>query len=599
MNVSERIEYYRQLATNARQTYNSLSRQLSINSVLRLVIFLAGVACVYIFYHHTFILVPAIALTVLLFLFLLQRHGKLTTQKKRAEITQKLSEDEGKAFAYDFSSFDGAPEEIDPAHDFSFDLDIFGEQSIFQLINRTCLPIGKEKLAGFLKRPLLHKNDIEERQKAVKELTENEAFCLQFRIVGGLSDKSFSSMQEVENTFPVKPPTLKPVLWGSLTVLVPALYVVYLTLWLLNIVPGSLFLLLYIFTLALSSIPLNKVKKIWLQFDKKAKLLQNHAELLNLIETAPFKSKILKGLQDRITNNKKSSACINRLTRYVSNLDQSFAFPVLLIVNPLFLWNIRYSLKIERWMKENAAHALEWFDVLAETDALISLATFTLNHPDYTFPTINEGDFCLEGTDIGHPLIPADKCVKNDLIIVRKPYFMIITGANMAGKSTYLRTIGVNHLFASIGAPVCASRFRFYPGRLLTNLRTADSLVNNESYFFAELKRLKMIINALESGEKGLFIILDEILKGTNSEDKQKGSIALMKRLVQLGGNGIIATHDLALGALEDTFPDAVKNAHFDANISNNTLSFTYKIQDGIAKNMNASFLMKSMGITE
>jgi len=200
---------------------------------------------------------------------------------------------------------------------------------------------------------------------------------------------------------------------------------------------------------------------------------------------------------------------------------------------------------------------------------------------------------------MGHPLIHREQCVRNDINITRNPYFMIVTGANMAGKSTYLRTVGVNHILASIGAPVCAESMKFYPGRLLTNLRTADSLVNNESYFFAELKRLKMIIDRLESGEQGLFIILDEILKGTNSEDKQKGSFALMKRLVNLGANGIIATHDLVLGDLENEYPESIQNFHFDATIVQDILSFNYKLTRGIATTMNASFLMKKMGITE
>lgn len=169
----------------------------------------------------------------------------------------------------------------------------------------------------------------------------------------------------------------------------------------------------------------------------------------------------------------------------------------------------------------------------------------------------------------------------------------------MAGKSTYLRTVGVNHLLASVGLPVCAKRLTFFPGRLLTNLRTSDSLVNSESYFLAELKRLKMIIDRLESGEEGLLIILDEILKGTNSEDKQRGSLALMKRLVRLGGNGIIATHDLALGSLEQEFPQEISNWHFDAVLQDERLTFSYKLQEGVARNMNASFLMRTMGITE
>ncbi len=249
-------------------------------------------------------------------------------------------------------------------------------------------------------------------------------------------------------------------------------------------------------------------------------------------------------------------------------------------------------------MKQHGNDTDTWFGVLAEADALISMATFAVNHPDYTFPEV-AASTCFRGEALGHPLIPQDRCVKNDIDIARKPYFMIVTGANMAGKSTYLRTVGVNHLLASVGLPVCAKRLTFFPGRLLTNLRTSDSLVNSESYFLAELKRLKMIIDRLESGEEGLLIILDEILKGTNSEDKQRGSLALMKRLVRLGGNGIIATHDLALGSLEQEFPQEISNWHFDAVLQDERLTFSYKLQEGVARNMNASFLMRTMGITE
>ncbi|KAA6305793.1 DNA mismatch repair protein MutS, partial [termite gut metagenome] len=171
-----------------------------------------------------------------------------------------------------------------------------------------------------------------------------------------------------------------------------------------------------------------------------------------------------------------------------------------------------------------------------------------------------------------------------------------ITGANMAGKSTYLRTVGINYLLACTGASVCAVQMITYPAKLITGLHTSDSLNNNESYFFAELKRLKFIIDELKAGEK-LFIILDEILKGTNSTDKQKGSFALMKQLIALQANGIVATHDLALGTLADDFPNEIRNYRFEAEISNDELTFSYQLKEGIAQNMNACFLMEKMGI--
>ena len=185
---------------------------------------------------------------------------------------------------------------------------------------------------------------------------------------------------------------------------------------------------------------------------------------------------------------------------------------------------------------------------------------------------------------------------KNDIDIRKSPWFLIITGANMAGKSTYLRTIGVNYLLGCIGAPVCAASLTLYPARMVTSLRTSDSLVSNESYFFAELKRLKMIIDRLQQGEK-LFIILDEILKGTNSIDKQKGSLALMKQLVANQACGIIATHETALTNLTK-FPCPRSKCRFEADIQDNELTFSYQLREGVAQNMNACFLMKKMGIT-
>lgn len=198
---------------------------------------------------------------------------------------------------------------------------------------------------------------------------------------------------------------------------------------------------------------------------------------------------------------------------------------------------------------------------------------------------------------MGHPLLHRNTCVKNDIDIRQSPSFLIVTGANMAGKSTYLRTVGVNYLLACIGAPVYADRLAVYPAALVTSLRTSDSLVSHESYFFAELKRLKMIIDRLQRGEQ-LFIILDEILKGTNSEDKQKGSLALMKQLVHYRSCGIIATHDLMLGSLADEFPDAIRKYRFEADIEDDSLTFFYRLLPGVACNMNACFLMQKMGIT-
>jgi len=265
--------------------------------------------------------------------------------------------------------------------------------------------------------------------------------------------------------------------------------------------------------------------------------------------------------------------------------------------NPLFLWDIQKTMQIDKWKKTFGNQSITWIKTLGEYDAFISLATFTFTHSDYIFPDFTTNYFTFKAKNLGHPLMNRETCVRNNVDIVKSPSFLIITGANMSGKSTYLRTIGVNFVLACMGAPVCADSLLLSPAVLFTSLRTSDSLNDNESYFFAELKRLKMIIDRLEDGEK-LFIILDEILKGTNSVDKQKGSLALVKQLIRLKSCGIIATHDLVIGSLETRFPNYVKNFHFDADIIGDELNFSYLLKEGIAQNMNACFLMNKMGIT-
>ena len=595
----QRIEAYNKLAITSKEKAEVLRKKLLANSIFRLIVFLIAAVFAYFMLTKSIWNVAAFSGTMAVFLLLLRRHEKLANEKKRAETVQKIAEDELKAFRHDFSPFDGMAERINPAHDFSFDLDIFGENSIFQLLNRTCTSMGKETLADMLENPLTDDEEIGKRQQAVKELAEKEDFCLQYRIIGMLSDDKSLDENAVRKLGEAQKLFRKPRFWWAAIIVVPALYILLIGLTIAGIISGAEITLLYIVMLAFSSVPMKKVKRIWQLFEKKVKLLESYADLLRMIETEKVESSLLKLLQQSAKSRETSaSAAIKQLAQYSRNLGLSFAVPIFLILNPFFLWNVLYALKIEKWMEQHASEINTWFSALAEVDALISLGTFAVNNPDCSYPTF-EKTGCFNAIGLRHPLIPRQKCVRNNIEISQTPFFMIVTGANMAGKSTYLRTVGVNHVFAGIGLPVCAEQMGYRPEQLLTNLRTADSLVNSESYFFAELKRLKMIIERLKSNNGGVFIVLDEILKGTNSVDKQKGSFQLMRRLVKLGGNGIIATHDLTLGSLENEFPEAIKNFHFDANIENDVLSFDYKLQRGIAQTMNASFLMKNMGIVE
>lgn len=292
------------------------------------------------------------------------------------------------------------------------------------------------------------------------------------------------------------------------------------------------------------------------------------------------------------------------------------------ILNGLFFWELRQIMRIEAWKEQYAAELPGWLDAIGQMDALNSLATFAYNHPDYIYPKIVQAErkgkgnlnkeeesnseteapinapssFRLRAEALGHPLMNRDRCVRNDIDMVKRPFFIIVTGANMAGKAPIcVRWASITSLPAS-APPSVPAKWKYARPGLITSLRTSDSLNDNESYFFAELKRLKLIIDKLQAGEE-LFIILDEILKGTNSMDKQKGSFSLIKQFMTLQANGIIATHDLLLGTLIDLFPDDIRNYRFEADITDNELTFSYRLRPGIAQNMNACFLMKKMGI--
>ena len=340
--------------------------------------------------------------------------------------------------------------------------------------------------------------------------------------------------------------------------------------------------------------PVSNLQRI---YDKKLRILSIYAELISLVEAQEIHSPLLKQLKAEFgINGKQTTEILKELSRELEKLDLRNNQILYILLEGSLFWQLRQVIRIEQWRQKYGAYLIHWLDTLGQMDALCSLATFACNHPGYTYPALAGQPFIFQARDMGHPLMPARQCVTNDAEIPSRPFFIIITGANMAGKSTYLRTIGINYVLACIGSPVCCSSLEIYPAKLVTSLRTSDSLTDNESYFFAELKRLKQIIDRLNSGEE-LFIILDEILKGTNSMDKQKGSFALVRQLMELKANGIIATHDLLLGKLTEHFPKEIRNYCFEADITNDELTFSYKLREGIAQNMNACFLMKKMGL--
>jgi len=251
---------------------------------------------------------------------------------------------------------------------------------------------------------------------------------------------------------------------------------------------------------------------------------------------------------------------------------------------------------LNEWRRKNKEIVPKLFEVSAEVEVLNSLATIHFNYPDWCLPNFSEQHFVFESNELGHPLIPEKERVTNSFEIRNNQLISLVTGSNMAGKSTFLRSVGVNIILAQMGAPVCAKSFNVSPIRLMTSMRISDNLAENTSTFYAELKKLKTIIEAVNNHEK-VFVLLDEILRGTNSHDRHKGSAAFITQLIKQHAFAVIATHDLELADLKQQFPSAIENYHFDVQVKGEELFFDYKLKNGICQSLNASLLMKKIGI--
>ena len=574
-----------------------VKKQIFRISMLRLTLFVAGVAGIYFFLSQTPLLIICICLTFLPLFILVKIHNRFFIRKEWLETQARIIQEELQALSGDYSSFEDGKEYVNPEHPYSFDLDIFGRRSLFQSINRTCTFFGKDRLAKWLQNHLHEKTSIEKRQEMVREISEHTLFREQFRVAGLVHHGQSSDAEKIQ-AWSQSPAQylhagwVKAFIWG-----VPVINSLLLITSLIGWTSFSCLGLSFGIFLVLSFGVIKRATYIQETYGKQLKSLNGYARLIALAKAEDWKSAGMLELMERFNLNGQSPVqALQQLSKELDRLDlRNNQFLYVLLEGSIF-FQLQEIVRIERWKVRYGQHISEWLETVGELDALCSLGTFAYNHPQYTYPELTEKPFCFLATQMGHPLMPASQCVKNDATIPSRPFFLIITGANMAGKSTYLRTIGVNYLLACVGAPVCCERLKLHPNQLITSLRTSDSLSDNESYFFAELKRLKHIIDLLNQGQQ-LFIILDEILKGTNSMDKQKGSFDLIRQFMQLKANGIIATHDLLLGSLIKQFPEEIRNYCFEADIKDNELTFSYKLREGVAQNMNACFLMKKMGI--
>lgn len=595
----DRTEIYQERVTRYQELLTTEQKKQKITSFARLGAFLLTVALVWLAWDFGAMATMAgIAVGIGSFTFLVKKHTKLKKHIAYLEAMVKQNEDEMSAGYGGFITFEEGNMYMDHEHPYTNDLDIFGRGSLFQYINRTTTLPGRDLLASWLAQPELDIEVIKTRQKAVQELDPKLDWRQDFQTAGDPSEEKADDQAMVLEW--IAEPVFFVNKWymRAMLVALPFTMLVLIILASISIIDpnfvAAMFLLQLIVSLAFT-------KKIG-QYHNKVKdrhlVLRKYAKLLALIESENYGSDLLKDLANsaNASGTGKASEKFLKLTTIVDSFESRQNVFGAIFTNGLFLWDMQNAVRLEKWKEQFKDDLKNWFDVSAQFDALISLATLAYNRPSFNYPEPETGTFHLDAHNLGHPMLYEATRIDNDLKI-GAGNFILTTGANMAGKSTFLRAVAVNLILAMTGAPVCSGTFRFVPVHIYTSMRASDSLLEHESFFYAELVKLKNIIDALDQHGQ-MFVLLDEILKGTNSKDQQTGSKALIEQLLRMNASGMVATHDLALGAMADTYPGKIRNMCFEIAIEDEEMVFDYKFKEGISQSLNATFLMKKMGIT-
>jgi hypothetical protein len=478
----------------------------------------------------------------------------------------------------------------DPLHLFAEDLDILGEGSLFQLLSTARTNMGRQCLARWL---LTHAGvqEVRERQGAVAELKAKLDLREDLGVIG--ESEHIAAKPEALVRWAREESGLQDGRWwaAALAILnIAALVYGFMVLW-------TPFILLLLIDGGILVRARHRLEKIFAGVGETHKDLDSLAQLLRRIEAEKFESPMLQQLQARLTTHgQPPSACIARLDTLADLDDSRHNWFVRLFDVPL-LYSLQVAYALERWRRTYGGGIETWLDVVGEIEALSSIAAYAYEHPEDPFPEFApaEAEACFAGQALGHPLLPAEKCVRNDVALGGKSQVLLVSGSNMSGKSTYLRVVGINAVLAMMGAPVRARSLRLSRVAVGASMRVSDSLQKGISHFYAEIKRLRQVVD-LSSSQATLFL-LDEVLQGTNSHDRRVGTEGVLRTLIRSGAIGLVTTHDLALTSLEQVFPERVRNAHFQERFEDDSLSFDYRLRPGVVTTSNGLELMKSIGL--
>ena len=607
------MEIYKNKVRQLDSTILHLSQSLNQLSTFRLVAFVVSIVLI-IFLANERLLAPlffVIPICLVGFGLLINRYNRLFREKQHAVFLKEINETELLRLENRLEKLPGGQSFVSRDHAYASDFDVFGSHSLFQLINRTTTESGRQLLAEWFSEPAL-KSVIMERQGAIKEIAPKFDWRQDLQAAGMRYENSKSDYNKLLDWIEKPAELLGRESKNWLTSVVMAIlstasvgYFVYGLIYFLEVFSIK-FAVPLVITLIVNSRILKRVNSVTEAIidntQRNVQVLDGYHTLISQIEKEKFDSEYLKRIQSTFNANGYSAATeINHL-RKILELFQNRGTKKSIgkndfytIFNHLWLLDIHGILRTEKWKAKNSGSLRYWASAVSEFEVLSSLAGFAFSNPSYSFPEIKDDPYIIDFTQIGHPLIAVEKRICNDFNLSGRGEIAMITGSNMAGKSTFLRTVGLNLVLALMGAPCCASAARVSHMKIFTSMRTQDNLEEGISSFYAELKRIEQLLKLIESGES-IFFLLDEMFKGTNSQDRYKGGASLIKQLSELNAFGIISTHDLELANLTANNL-AVENFSFNSEITDDEIRFNFTLTKGICTDFNASELMKRSGI--
>ena len=568
-------------------------------SVIKLAIALFGIFSLYkIASKNQDVYLWLFAASMLLFAVPAVIHEYYIRKRHFQTTLMEINETEIKALHNLFPDYDSGEEYIDPDHAYSSDIDLFGQKSLFHMINRTTTALGRDKLAEWLKNPPAENGaeTIRIRQEAVVELAPKLDLRQNIQVYGKQIDPRLSRASRISSLF-----TASSLFIGNRW-LIPLIHILpILTLGSAGLMAAGLHWGVPLF-LGLLHIQVNrrfakKMDGLHKLSVRNATILKAYSRIIKEMESSEFSASLLLSLKNELRTDKAPvSTEIRNLSTIVSLFELRRSEILHPILNSLFFWDLHCVLRIEKWRSKHGSRVSTWLGVVSQLETVSTFACLHFNYPGWAFPEVTKKNAVFEARGLGHPLIPSKQRVSNNFLSEGIGQIAIVTGPNMAGKSTFLKTLGINMVLAQAGSPVCADFCRLSPFHLQTSMKVSDSLDQQISLFYAELLRLKTILAVMESG-RTVFFLLDEMLKGTNALDRQAGALALLRQMTKKKTSGVVATHDLELTRLEKEFPEKIHNLHFDGYVEKDKLRFDYKLKPGRCESFNALTLMRKIGI--